>query len=86
MSKKEPRSRRMCLLCGHLAGSHIDVKCLKIVCKDPRIECECKEFVATVEELEIFENRQKLRLLNTLKAVQPEKIQIAVPNFPNFRR
>ena len=50
---KEPRSRRVCIVCGHLHGSHIDVKCLKVICQDPHIECHCTEFVGTVEELEV---------------------------------
>lgn len=72
---KEPRSRRICILCGHYLSSHIDVKCLKIICQDPRIECHCTEFVGSIEDLEIYEGRQA-RKLNTLMQVEPEKIQI----------
>ncbi len=73
-------------MCGCLYGSHIDTGCIKILhSKEPRIECECVEFVGTLEELEIFDNR-KQRRLNTLIEQTPEKMQIAVqhPKFPTF--
>jgi len=73
---KEPRSRRICIVCGHLHGSHIDVRCLKVICQDPHIECHCTEFVGTIEELQIFQDRQARRKLNTLMQAKPEKIQI----------
>jgi len=73
---KEPRSRRVCIICGHNLSSHIDVKCLKVICQDPHIECHCTEFVGSIEDLEIYEGRQARKLLNTLIQPIPEKIQI----------
>lgn len=72
-SRKEPRSRRECLLCGHLFASHIDVRCLKVMCKDPRIECDCKGFVGSIDDLEIHERRR----LNTFKEIETPMIQVA---------
>ncbi len=86
MTDKEPRSRRICLLCGCLYGSHIDVGCIKILnSKDPRIECPCDQFVGTLDDLKIYEERKERRL-NTLIEREPEKIQIAVKHtkFPKF--
>jgi len=57
--RKEPRSSRPCLLCGHLRASHIDVCCLKVVEKSPRKECDCRGFIGTNQELEILRQRQK---------------------------
>lgn len=83
MTDKEPRSRRICLQCGCLYGSHIDVGCLKVLSKDPRIECPCTKFIGTVDELEIYEIKQER--LNTLIEPIPEKIEIVVFNgFPTF--
>lgn len=72
--KKEPKSRRECLLCGHLFASHIDVRCLKVMSKDPRIECDCKGFVGSIDDLEIYEKRQ----LNTFKEIPSGQIQIEI--------
>jgi hypothetical protein len=80
---KEPRSRRICLLCGCLYGSHIDVGCIKVLSKEPRIDCPCKEFIGSLEELWIYDQRQ-LRI-NTLIEQGPEKIEVVVSNgFPTF--
>jgi len=70
--KKEPRSRRECLLCGHLFASHIDIKCLKVMSKDPRIECDCRGFVGSIDDLEIYEKRQ----LNTFKEIPTPMIRV----------
>ena len=43
--KKPPRSSRICYRCEHKYSSHIDVRCLKIVSRKPRTECDCKGFV-----------------------------------------
>ena len=83
MSDREPRSRRPCLLCGCLYGSHIDVGCMKVLSKEPRIECPCKKFVGTLEDLDFHEARE--RRINTLIERGPEKIEIVVSNgFPTF--
>lgn len=56
--KKTPRSSRICLLCKHKYSSHIDVRCLKIVQRHPRKECDCKIFIGNERELEQY--RKKL--------------------------
>ena len=73
VASKEPRSSKICILCGHLLASHIDVRCLKVMSKDPRIECDCKGFVGTIPDLEIYERR-----LNTFKEIPSEQIQVEV--------
>jgi len=66
-AKKEPRSRRKCLRCGHNYASHIDVACMKIVQRKPeRIDCDCKGFIGTEYELKIAKEKEK----NTLKALE----------------
>ena len=83
MTDKEPRSRRICLQCGCHYGSHIDKGCMKVLSKEPRIECSCPQFFGDVEELEAYE--AKMEKLNTLKEAKPELIQIAIPTrFPEF--
>lgn len=57
VTKKLPRSSRICLNCNHKYSSHIDVMCLKIVQRHPRIECNCKGFIANERELEAFKNK-----------------------------
>jgi hypothetical protein len=53
--------------------------------KEPRIECDCKKFVGTVEDLDYYEQRQAR--LNTLMEAKSEIIEIVVPTrFPNFRK
>ena len=64
--KKPPRSSRICFNCEHKYSSHIDVRCLKIVSRKPRIECECKGFIANELELKQLRDREE-RLKNTLK-------------------
>ena len=70
--KKEPRSSRLCILCGHLYESQIDVKCLKVLCSEPRIECECTHFVGNLDDLRLYEQIQ----LNTFKEIPVEEMQI----------
>ena len=72
IASKEPKSSKICILCGHLLASHIDVRCLKVMSKDPRIECDCQGFVGTIPDLEIYEQRQ----LNTFKEIPSEQIQV----------
>ena len=55
---KKPRSRRQCLLCFHLYSSHIDVRCLKIIQRHPRKECDCKIFIGNERELEEYLKKQ----------------------------
>lgn len=87
MTEKEPRSRRPCLLCGCLYGSHIDIGCMKVLSKkDPRIDCDCKTFIGTIEDLDYYEKKKQQRL-NTLMEAKSEIIEIVVPTrFPNFRK
>ena len=51
--KKPPRSSRVCYRCQHKYSSHIDVRCLKIVSRNPRVECECKGFIANKVEMDM---------------------------------
>jgi len=57
--RKEPRSRRPCLVCGHLRASHIDVCCLKVVETSPRKECDCRQFIGSIAELQMLKERRK---------------------------
>ena len=52
--KNPPRSSRICYRCEHKYSSHIDVRCLKIVSRNPRVECECKGFVANKVEMDMI--------------------------------
>ena len=56
---KEPRSRRKCLRCGHNYASHIDVACMKIVQRKPRIHCDCRGFIGSKYELRLAKKREK---------------------------
>ena len=56
--KNPPRSSRICYRCQHKYSSHIDVRCLKIVSRNPRVECECKGFVANKVEMDMILERQ----------------------------
>ena len=59
---KPPRSSRICLRCSHKYSSHIDVRCLKIVERNPdRKECDCRGFVGNSEELEMILAREKAK-------------------------
>ena len=60
--KKPPRSSRICIRCEHKYSSHIDVKCLKIVSRKPRVECDCKGFVSSQLEMDIIIEREKKAL------------------------
>ena len=60
--KKPPRSSRVCIRCEHKYSSHIDVRCLKIVSRKPRIECDCKGFIANQYEMDIIIEREKKAL------------------------
>lgn len=57
--KKPPRSSRICFRCGHKYSSHIDIRCLKIVSRKPRTECDCKGFVANKEEWDFMQSCRK---------------------------
>ena len=60
--QKPPRSSRICLRCSHKYSSHIDVRCLKIVSREPeRKECECRGFIGSSMELEMFREREEAR-------------------------
>lgn len=65
-AKKIPRSRRKCIRCGHNYASHIDVACMKIVQRKPRIDCECRGFIGNQYELDLANKREK----NALKQRQ----------------
>ena len=60
--KKPPRSSRICFNCEHKYSSHIDVRCLKIVSRKPRVECECKGFIANQLEMDMVIEREKKAL------------------------
>lgn len=65
---KIPRSRRICVRCGHLYASHVAPMCIKVIQRaNPRIDCDCKGFVETFEQLQKETARE--RALNTLKEV-----------------
>ena len=64
--KRPPRSSRICLRCEHKYSSHIDVRCLKIVSRKPRVECDCRGFIANEMELKMANERAE-RIKNTLK-------------------
>lgn len=55
--KKVPRSSRLCITCGHRYASHISERCLKIISRNPRKECDCKKFWS--EKDEEIERRRK---------------------------
>jgi len=59
--KNPPRSSRICYRCQHKYSSHIDVRCLKIVSRNPRVECECKGFVTNKVEMDMILDRQARR-------------------------
>ena len=60
--KKPPRSSRICLRCSHKYSSHIDVKCLKIVEREPeRKECDCRGFIGNSMELDMVRKREKTK-------------------------
>jgi len=79
--KKPPRSSRICYRCKHKYSSHIDTKCNKIIERSPRIECDCKGFVATKKDLptaikweealqrrvEVLRKPKKLSLISRVK-------------------
>ena len=56
---KEPRSRRKCLRCKHNYASHIDVACMKIVQRKPRIDCDCRGFIGSKYDFELAIKREK---------------------------
>ena len=59
--KNPPRSSRICYRCEHKYSSHIDVRCLKIVSRNPRVECVCKGFVTNKVEMDMILDRQARR-------------------------
>jgi len=59
---KEPRSRRICLNCGHKHASHVPL-CIKVISLGPKKECTCRDFIGTEHELKMF----KKKMLNKNK-------------------
>jgi len=75
--RKEPRSSRPCLLCGHLRASHIDVCCLKVIEKSPRKECTCRGFIGTNQELDILRQRQKnAQIVSNAESLEEQVVAI----------
>ena len=73
--KKPPRSSRICYRCDHKYSSHIDVRCLKIVSRKPRKECDCKGFVANKKEWDFMVECKmvKKRTKNAFKRIMGVK-------------
>ena len=72
---KPPRSSRVCYRCQHKYSSHIDVRCLKITNRNPREECICRGFIANIDEMNMFlerELRKKERKINEKNALKVE--------------
>jgi hypothetical protein len=69
--KKPPRSSRICYRCEHKYSSHIDVRCLKIVSRKPRTECDCRGFIKDKEESDFMIRckQAKRRTKNTFKRI-----------------
>ena len=73
--KKPPRSSRICYRCEHKYSSHIDVRCLKIVSRKPRTECDCKGFVKDKAEWDFMLSCKavKRRTKNAFKRIMSFK-------------
>ena len=73
---KPPRSSRVCYRCEHKYSSHIDVRCLKIVSRNPRVECECRGFVANKVEMDMILGQQarKKARLEQEKSIKIEQV------------
>lgn len=73
-AKTIPRSRRECKFCHHLYASHIGNICIRVVQRaNPRIECDCKGFCNTQEDLDKALKKQKLA--NILKQAQVIEVE-----------
>tara|TARA_R110002020_G_scaffold90631_2_gene220771 strand:+ start:909 stop:1079 length:171 start_codon:yes stop_codon:yes gene_type:complete len=55
------------LRCSHKYSSHIDVRCLKIVERNPeKRECDCTGFIGNSMELEMVLEREKKKKIEIL--------------------